>query len=145
MFSTIVEVASTFPAITEEDLTMLREVRAMAESEQFEDMQGIYEVSKSYGIVHGDFRTGKYGRLLSTLLHVSALTMGSKRPPDLTLDQILIALPFFPDFEIHLTYPSSPTLCNTHPCLGQHNVASEATTRASTTNHQPRRVREQGQ
>lgn len=84
MFSTIVEVASTFPAITEEDLTMLREVKAMVESEQFEDMQGIYEVSKSYGIVHGDVRTGKYGRLLSTLLHVSALTMGSKRPPDLT-------------------------------------------------------------
>lgn len=59
-YASIVAFASTFPTITEEDLEVLREVRAKAEREHEEATQGhVPEHTASYGIVHGDFWIGK--------------------------------------------------------------------------------------
>jgi hypothetical protein len=72
-YATIDDIATTFPTITEEYLDVLREVRVRAEREHEEAMQGkVVEEAESYGIVHGDFWTGKYARTLLMSSRVAA-------------------------------------------------------------------------
>jgi len=72
-YATIVDIVTTVPAITEDHLDVLREVRARAEREHEEAMQGqVAEDMELYGIVHGDFWTGKYAHPLSASSHMAA-------------------------------------------------------------------------
>jgi hypothetical protein len=72
-YATIVDIAGTFSTINEEELEVLREVRARAEREHEEAMhEQVIEETESYGIVHGDFWTGKYVHLPSGSSHVAA-------------------------------------------------------------------------
>lgn len=84
-YGTIVDIARTFPIITEEGLDVLKEVREKAEREQEDAAQrAVNEDTESYGIIHSDFWTGKYADLFTALSYVAATKISVKRPPDST-------------------------------------------------------------
>lgn len=84
-YGTIVDIARTFPIITEEDLDVLKEVREKAQREQEDAAQrAVNEDTESYGIIHGDFWTGKYADLSTAPSYVASTKISVKRPPEST-------------------------------------------------------------